>query len=300
MTTSHLNSVSSILFYFSLFFVSGAIGDDGSKANSSANALVAKSPVLLADWYQLDSNIMDETRTIGVYLPPSYNEQAAKNYPVIYLLDGDKTNLFGMSAIVESLSTEALEQQIPEFIVIAIPNTHRSRDLTPTATDLIFKGKELAKIEGSGGADRFLNFIEKELMPNIDDTFRTNKTKVLAGMSFGGLLAGHSLITRPLLFTHYLLADATYVWDDNYLNRMLHKSQKLSSHKLKVFIALANNDHIGPHGVANLAWGNEFFDSLQSQRSNTFKVSRHYFPNERHGTVMLLAWYHGLIALFKQ
>ncbi|WP_289029904.1 alpha/beta hydrolase-fold protein [uncultured Paraglaciecola sp.] len=276
------------------------MGDEASKINKSVNAFVAQDPVSLAQWYHLDSNIMDETREIGVYLPPSYKEQPDKDYPVIYLLDGDKTNLFGMSAIVESLSTDALEKQVPEFIVIAIPNTHRARDLTPTATDLIFKGKVLAKIEGSGGADIFLNFLETELLPKIDYTFRTTETKVLAGMSFGGLFAGHVLLHRPKLFSHYLLADATYVWDDNYLNRMLHKSKNLSSHKVKVFMALANNDHIGAHGVANLAWGNEFFDNLQSQSNDTFNVSKRYFPNERHGTVMMLAWYHGLIALFKK
>ncbi|WJG09048.1 alpha/beta hydrolase-fold protein [Aliiglaciecola sp. LCG003] len=256
-------------------------------------------PVEFAKQYTYPSKIMAEEREYSVYLPPSYTQHSTQSYPVIYVLDGDQSKLLSISGVVQALSTEELENQIPQFIIVAIPNTNRSRDLTPTQTDLIYKGKELAKIPGSGGADKFLNFIQNELMPQIEKSYRTNQTKVLVGMSFGGLFTGHALLTRPEMFSHYLIADATYVWDDNYLNRIaLGQIERLKQKRLSVYLALANNDHIGEHGVANRAWGNGFIARLNAIRSDNFHVYSDYFPKQRHGTVQMLAWYHGLVALF--
>lgn len=256
-----------------------------------------------ARWFSMSSAIMNESREYGVYLPPAYQSEPERRFPVMYVLDGDQSKLLSISGVVQALSTYELENQIPQFIIISIPNTNRNRDLTPTATDLIFEGKELAKIEGSGGANKFIAFIEKELMPSVNEGYRTNDTNMLVGMSFGGLLAGHVLLTQPDLFSHYLIADATYVWDNNYLNRLAKKRlPKVSQLPITVFVGVAKNDHIGAHGAANTAWGKEFGARLvtAAAESESFKASYQFFPKERHGTVQMLAWYHGLVAMFKE
>jgi predicted alpha/beta superfamily hydrolase len=144
-----------------------------------------------------------------------------------------------------------------------------------------------------------LSFLENELRPKIEGDLRTNGNSTLVGVSFGGLFTAYTLITRPELFDHYVILDATYVWDDNYLNKILAKpKQKISTKNISVHLALANNDHIGEHGVANRRWGNEFIKQLESKSSDTFTVHSDYFPNERHGTVEFLGWYHGMLKLF--
>lgn len=256
--------------------------------------------IVIAESYQLTSSVLKEQRPYSVYLPPSYQDSKDQRYPVIYLLDGDQTRLKGLSGLVESLSSYNLERQIPEFIIVAIGNTNRDRDLTPTKTDLIFKGKTLAKLPETGGADNFSSFIKTELLPHIEGEYRTNQRRALFGLSFAGLFAAHQLLTEPALFSDYMIIDATYVWDNNYLNQLsFEKLKSAKSKEIRVFLALANNDHIGEHGIANRQWGNEFIGKLQMTGNDKLTINSKYFAQERHGTVEMLAWYYGLLSLFK-
>ena len=258
--------------------------------------------IVSGSWYETDSKVMGERRRYAVYLPPSYRDDQNKRYPVLYVLDGSATKLRGVAGMVEALSSEELSHQIPEFILVAIPNTNRSRDLTPTKTDLMFNGKVLDKLaENSGGADKFAKFIDQELFKTIETTFRTNQQRGLLGMSFGGLFTAHVMLNQPEMFTHYLIADATFVWDENYLNRTLNNSLvKLTSASLDVFLGLANNDHLGELGMTNRRWGSDFVQGLKGIDNDQLRVSSRYFADEKHGTVTYLAFYFGLIELFGQ
>ncbi|TQV88112.1 alpha/beta hydrolase [Aliikangiella coralliicola] len=262
--------------------------------------LSALESIVTGKWFEIHSQTMNENRRYSIYLPPGYQQNKDKKYPVMYVFDGDETRMKGISGLVESLGSENLDRQIPEFIIVAIPNTDRTRDLTPTKTDLIFKGNVLDKFEASGGADKFAAFIEKELVPSIRSKYRTNGTKVLVGHSFGGLFAAHVMLTNPDLFSHYLIADATFIWDNNYLNKLAHKKlSQFPPNKIKVFFALANNDHLGEIGITNRAWGNQFITQLKKSSSTNLQVDSKYFVDERHATVEMLAWYYGLRYLFK-
>ena len=257
--------------------------------------------IISGTWYEMKSAIMSEIRRYAVHLPPSYFDNPEKSYPVLYVLDGYATRIRGVGGMIEALSYYDLGQQIPEFIVVAIPNTNRTRDLIPTQNDLIFKGKVFDKLaDNSGGADVFAKFMRKELFPTIESKFRTTKLRGILGMSFGGIFAAHILLKHPQMFSHYLICDATFVWDDNYLNRTLTKSyQALLDKKISVFVGLANNDHLGELGITNRQWGNDFIASLKAIDNEELVVTSRYFPKEQHGTVMFLAFYHGLIDLFK-
>ena len=85
----------------------------------SSTSVFAQEPINSAKSYNLDSQVLNEKREFYVYLPPSYSGEIKKTYPVIYILDGDKSRLLGISGVVESLSTNTLENQIQEFIIVA-------------------------------------------------------------------------------------------------------------------------------------------------------------------------------------
>lgn len=270
-------------------------------ASDAVQASEPLSHITSGGWYEIDSKVMSEKRRYAVHLPPSYNENKDQTYPVLYVLDGYETRMRSVGGMIEALAYYDLSQQIPEFIVVSIPNTNRTRDLIPTKNDLIFKGKVLDKLaDNSGGADTFAQFIKTELFQEIASKYRTNTTRGVLGMSFGGLFVGHLLLKHPDMFSHYLIADATFVWDDNYLNRTLNANTKnLIDKKINVFVGLANNDHLGELGKTNRQWGNDFISNLSSIDNPNLKVSSKYFPEEKHGTVMFLAFYYGLIDLFK-
>ncbi len=259
----------------------------------------ASENIVLAKAHQLKSVILGEQRSFSVYLPPSYNENSNKVYPVIYLLDGDQTHLKAVAGLVEALSTQRLEQQIQQAIIVAIPNSKnaiRERDFTPTNVDWTFNGKLLERFENIGNAANYSAFFEKELIPHVNKNYRTSTKRVLIGESFGGLFASYVLLTNHTLFTDYLIIDATYIWDNNYLNRYF-KSNELENKEMagNVYFTFANNaEAFGEIGKTNYQWGLAFAEKLSNHRSKNLKVTQRYFESETHGTVAALSWYYGL------
>ena len=259
----------------------------------------ASEPITLAKTYQLKSVILNEQRSFSVYLPPSYNENPNKVYPVIYLLDGDQTHLKAVAGLVEALSTQRLEQQIQQAIIVAIPNSQnaiRERDFTPTNVDWTFNGKLLERFENIGNALNYSAFFEKELIPLINKNYRTSTKRVLIGESFGGLFASYVLLTNHALFTDYLIIDATYLWDNNYLNRYFNDNQFINKQlNGNVYFTFANNvEAFGEIGKTNYQWGLAFAKKLKAHPSDNLVINQRYFEDETHGTVAALSWYYGI------
>lgn len=257
-------------------------------ATAMADQRHVETTVPAGSWVTMHSSILDEQRAYGLRLPTNYATDTEQTYPVIYVLDGDEHRLRAVGGIVDALSKDILEEQIPDAIVVTIPNTNRTRDLTPTHTLVEFGTEENPSLADSGGGPHFLRFLEQELVAYIDRTYRTDGTRLIIGESFGGLLAAHALIHKPGLFTHYLIIDATYIWDNGYLRRELAGAEELSG---RVYVTLANNQHFGEIGQTNLEWGREFAAGLAE---HGVSVRSQYFEDENHGTVALPSWYYGL------
>lgn len=243
----------------------------------------------------LKSAVLAEVRDYYVSLPPGY-DASEDTYPVVYVLDGDVHRWKAISGMIEGLSTDTLDNQIIEAIVVAIPNTDRDRDLTPTRlAQWTFEGKVLQTFETSGGADNFQTFLSDELIPKIEAMYRCSGQRILIGESFGGLFASYSLLTKPSLFTDYLIIDPAALWDNNYLNRRLQRKAKPDIHPTpNVYFAFANNAHLKNIGVTNREWGERFASALQSDTTINYNVTQRYFEKETHNTVALSGWYHGL------
>lgn len=255
----------------------------------------AEESITLGISASLESKVMGEKRSYMIYLPPSY-ETTKDSFPVIYLLDGDIHRFKGFVGVLESLSTDTLERQVQESIVISIPNTNRSRDLTPSSLkEWKFNGRLLDTFEETGNANQFAKFLEKELMPIIESKYRASNQRVLVGESFGGLFAANELLQSSSAFTDYLIIDPTALWDNDYLNRTLINKNGKSKFSSNAFFAFANNSHLGEIGLTNYKWGTTFASSVIN---NSIGISeQRYFENEVHGTVAFMAWYHGLKTL---
>ena len=162
-----------------------------------------------------------------------------------------------------------------------------------------FNGEHLEKFENIGNAANYSAFFEKELIPLINKNYRTSTKRVLIGESFGGLFASYVLLTNHALFTDYLIIDATYLWDNNYLNRYFDEQQLINKQlKGNVYFTFANNDEaFGEIGKANYQWGVAFAKKLKAHPSNNLIINQRYFKDETHGTVAALSWYYGLKSL---
>ncbi|MFT7096897.1 MAG: putative alpha/beta superfamily hydrolase [Glaciecola sp.] len=168
-------------------------------ANSS-NAYASLRGESKAD--SLPSKILDEQRDLLVRLPNNYHQNTALSYPVLYLLDGQR-NFNHTAGTLDFLNQDGKAQ---EMIIIAIKNTHRARDYTPTYDE------NYNRWGISGGADNFLDFIEKELIPYVNNNYRTNNLRILSGHSLGGLLAVYALQSRPHLFQAHFAFSPSLWW----------------------------------------------------------------------------------------
>ena len=155
----------------------------------------------------IQSKVLGEERAFLVRTPPGY-QQGSDKYPVLYLTDGDR-HIGHTAATVEFLAQNG---RMPEMIIVGIGNTDRTRDLTPSRASLDELGKEVP-FPTSGGADKFLDFIEKELIPLVESKYRVQPYRVFAGHSFGGLFAVHAFATRPELFNAYISVAPSLHWD---------------------------------------------------------------------------------------
>src|SRR5690349_696822 len=91
---------------------------------------------------KLFSKVLNEDREIWVYDPSSNRSQRAlgkKKYPVIYLLDGD-AHFHAVASMARQLNGLC-----PEVIVVGIPNTDRTRDLTHTHVSVVFGDSTFSK-----------------------------------------------------------------------------------------------------------------------------------------------------------
>ena len=123
-------------------------------------------PIIIGHIDSIYSNILGETRKIWIHVPENFNsENKDGKYPVLYLLDGS-SNFYSVTGIIKKLGSANFSTPLPEMIVVAIPNTNRLRDLVPSHSDLNLSADDTLYFE-SGEGDKFLDFIEKELDPDL-------------------------------------------------------------------------------------------------------------------------------------
>jgi predicted alpha/beta superfamily hydrolase len=233
----------------------------------------------------IKSAVLGEDRVALVRTPASY-DTSGQPYPVVYMTDGD-AQLGHTAATIEFLARNG---RMPEMIVVAITNTDRTRDLTPTkGTDN--QGKE---IPSSGGADKFLKFIETELIPQVEKTYRTQPYRVFAGHSLGGLLAVHAFATKNDLFNAYIAVSPSLWWDKQMAIRETESFlQGRKDLNRGLFVTLGDEQGGMRAGFDKLK------ELLASQHLKDFVWDTMLMEDEDHGTVVLRSHYFGLKKLFE-
>jgi predicted alpha/beta superfamily hydrolase len=182
------------------------------------------------------STILNEDRTVLVHLPPSY-DTSGKSYPVLYLLDGTPAFLLEMTAITNRLRNDG---NAPEMIIVAIENTNRDRDMMPVVAK---------DYPGPPRAEAFLGFLEKELAPDIEKTYRTAQPRILQGKSLSGLFTIYALLARPTAFNAYVACSAGWFAEnkDYFLALSNRAFQQVASFTgRRVFMANSLRDQYDP------------------------------------------------------
>lgn len=133
-------------------------------------------------------------------------------YPVIYLLDG---NAYFPAFHAAKRAQDRLRGAI--LVGIGYPSD-TPLDFVRRAYDLSPPAPAERNEPPQGGQDVFLDFIEKRLMPKVNERFKVDQDqRSLVGHSFGGMFGIYTLFTRPALFQHYVAISPSLWWQDRYL-----------------------------------------------------------------------------------
>jgi len=184
---------------------------------------------------------LPDPRDVVVYLPPHYEKDARRRFPVLYLHDGQ--NLFdGDEAFVKGESWRAGEQadalivagRVAPLIIVGIYNagTERVTEYTPTRTKRL----------GGGKAAAYGQLVVDELKPFVDRTYRTHPDAAHTGMggsSLGGLVTLDLALRYPHVFSRLALMSPSVWWDRRVILREVRAARPRPNLRIWLDIGLA-------------------------------------------------------------
>ncbi len=255
----------------------------------------------------LYSELMKENREFWVKFPENYNPNSSTKYPVVYLLDG-----FSLKNSLEAIYDNYWGHYLPNMILIGISNkSNRTRDLT---TSQIKTRRGSVMNQETGGADNFTQFIEKELIPYMDNKYPTSPYRTLIGHSYGGLFTLNMLINHKHVFANYIAIDPSIEWDNQKLLKEAKGKLSAESYEGKsLYVSLAAEqlhmwneeitmDNIMEDSSEFTLFARsiiEFSTFAKSQKQNGLNFAWKVYNEDLHGTIPLPSIRDGLIFLFK-
>jgi predicted alpha/beta superfamily hydrolase len=237
----------------SLVSVSEFINEQDSKSTKLTEFNVNEKEITIGREIQVHSKILKEDRPILISLPSDYHECIAK-YQVLYHLDGFENFFHLADSTIRYLSE--WKKIIPPMILVAIPNTDRNREMFPTPATLP-TGETMV-----GEADNLLKFIETELVPYIDEHYRTLPNRILYGTSKGGLTAIYALFNQSKVFDAFIASSPMLSWDKNFIFRKAESAFKVWQPTQKFLYMIC-----GKENLENIRQENLDFETLLADQS---------------------------------
>jgi uncharacterized protein len=241
-------------------------------------------PFVLGKVDELWSVELREPRVLNIYLPEGYDKDKDKTYPVIYLLDGSANEDFvHVVGVVQFLN---MIEAVPPTIIVGIANVDRKRDMTfPTSV-----AKDKKDFPTTGGSEKFIGFIEKELQPYIEHRYRVNKnSRTLIGQSLGGLFATEVLLKKPGLFDNYIIVSPSLWWDNESLLGIAPALlRSFPPQNINVSVMVGNEEKVMVDDAQKLVF------LLHEQQRTNLHVTYYNLADEDHLTILHNAVYKAL------
>jgi predicted alpha/beta superfamily hydrolase len=187
------------------------------------------------------SDFLPDDRDVTVWLPPGYDDDPSRRYPVLYLHDGQ--NLFDPDTafvpgqtwqVGDTAGAEIAAARVEPLIIVGIANagSRRIQEYTPTPDSRL----------GGGLADQYGRLIVDELKPLVDRTYRTLPDPMdtaIGGSSLGGLVSLYLALTRPQTFGRVAVMSPSVWWDRRAILRTVRGAQPKPRLRLWVDIGTA-------------------------------------------------------------
>lgn len=211
------------------------------------------------------SDKLGETRKLKIQLPRNYEKNKDKKYPIVLVLDAD----YLFEPVAGNVDYFSYWEDMPESIVVGImQDGTRYEDCSYN---------DVTYMPGDKGAE-FFEFIGLELMPYIDEKYRTAKFIIGVGHDFTANFLNYYLFKSPPLLNGYinLSPDLAPLMD----NRLAERIPNISE---KIFYYLAT-------GTDDIKGLRESAESLNTQlKGLESKTFTYYYDNFKGATHYSLA-----------
>lgn len=245
-------------------------------------------PFVLGIIDEIQSTVLDEKRILNIYLPEDYYTNDTIKYPVVYLLDGSANEDFIHIVGLYQFDSFSWVDRVQNSIIVGIANVDRKRDFTfPTTIE-----EDKKNYPTTGGSKKFINFIENELQPYIQNKYRTNLSKTIIGQSLGGLLSTEILLKKPKLFNKYIIVSPSLWWDNGSLLNL--KPAPITSFT-EIYIGVGK-EGLTPTEIPRVMEvdANLLAEKIKNLDNKNVNIYFDYLPEEDHATVFHQAVYNAL------
>lgn len=218
----------------------------------------------------LHSEIMDYEYGVYVTLPRSYKDSSDRFYPTLYIIDGNQYMVYTH----EPYGSLVWGNMVKEHISISVAYRPGKKNL---------RGRDFRCTER---ADDFVKFFQEELIPFVENNYRTSKKdRTLLGHSLGGHFTLYMMLSAPETFENYI-ACAPAVSGEI----MEYEEEFAANHDdfpVTLFLASGENDHL------TIAV-KRFAEKFKSRDYPSLEFAELYTINGNHGTVAPSAYIEGL------
>jgi predicted alpha/beta superfamily hydrolase len=248
-------------------------------------------PVAISDTEQrtIRSEKIGRPYDLFISLPENYST-TKQSYPVLYVLDGWH---FPLMAFLQE--NNIYSKRMAPVIIVNIAQSPagdamklRAADFSPTPLPQSLGG-------GGGGAAMFLDFLEHELIPFIDRTYRTNPAdRGLLGHSLGGKFALYALEQRPGLFQRIVAASPALFPDDSLTGEDARRALRALPASVRLDLSVGSDDELG-FAKSTTAFAHVLDELKPKGLDYRFTV----YPGENHNSVRLVSFPAGLYWVYR-
>ena len=246
----------------------------------------------------ITSTYVQQEYQLFISLPASY-AASDRIFPVLYLLDGN-ANYTTVRPLIE---IQQLINLIPDLIMVGIGY--------PTATymdTVALRGRDLTPVEltpeqkvgsypweATGGGPDFLNFLMYELIPFIDQNFRTDPNdRGLLGVSLSATFVLYAMTEQPNLFQRLVAVSPGIEFP--YKNKQSLRENP--SHPVKCYLAIeAPADDL--EILKEIELVRQFVKDIREKNYEGLEIDLKIYEGEDHFSVGAIGFIHGLRKVYQ-
>jgi predicted alpha/beta superfamily hydrolase len=271
--------------------------------------------VLGSEMHMMQSKQTGRNYRITVSLPLGYSSSPGEDWPFnhtpakwpsVYVLDGN----WYAGMVTDIIRPMAWCGSTTDAIVVGIGYaedkdpieafresfTRRDFDLTPVRDESVERSMEAAhkRPVPNGGAGNFHKFIQDELIPFIEQTYRADPARrILLGHSYGGLFALFSLFAAPGLFDTLIVGSPTLSYGNRFtFQREEAFAKEHSKLPAKVYLYVAElEEAIDDTTLTDTL---RLAAILQGRNYEGLSLVKRIFPDQNHCEVAAVGFQGGL------